>query len=36
MAPRHRWPYRSEHSEGGQFAAMEEPKLLVNDVRTFF
>jgi epoxide hydrolase len=36
MAPRHRWPYRSEHSEGGHFAAMEEPKLLVNDVRTFF
>jgi epoxide hydrolase len=36
MDPQHQVAYWSEHSEGGHFAAMEEPKLLVDDLRAFF
>jgi pimeloyl-ACP methyl ester carboxylesterase len=32
----HAMPYWSEHTEGGHFAAMEAPALLVDDLRTFF
>jgi epoxide hydrolase len=36
MDPQHQMAYWSGHSEGGHFAAMEEPKLLVDDLRAFF
>jgi pimeloyl-ACP methyl ester carboxylesterase len=36
MDPQHQMAYWNEHSEGGHFAAMEEPVLLVNDLRAFF
>jgi hypothetical protein len=36
MDPDHAMPYWSEHTEGGHFAAMEAPALLVDDLRTFF
>jgi pimeloyl-ACP methyl ester carboxylesterase len=36
MDPEHQMAYWNEHSEGGHFAAMEEPKLLVDDLRAFF
>jgi epoxide hydrolase len=36
MDPQHQMAYWSEHSAGGHFAAMEEPKLLVDDLRAFF
>ena len=36
MDPQHQMAYWNEHSEGGHFAAMEEPKLLVDDLRAFF
>jgi hypothetical protein len=29
-------PFWSEHTEGGHFAALEAPALLVEDLRTFF
>jgi len=28
--------YWNEHAEGGHFAAMEEPALLIDDLRAFF
>jgi epoxide hydrolase len=36
MDPQQQMAYWNEHSEGGHFAAMEEPGLLVDDLRTFF
>jgi pimeloyl-ACP methyl ester carboxylesterase len=36
MDPQHQLAYWNEHSEGGHFAAMEEPTLLVDDLRAFF
>jgi epoxide hydrolase len=36
MDPQDQMAYWGEHSEGGHFAAMEEPKLLVDDLRAFF
>ena len=36
MDPEHQMSYWSEHAEGGHFAAMEEPGLLVDDLRSFF
>jgi len=36
MDPDHGMPYWSEHAEGGHFAAMEAPSLLVEDLRAFF
>ena len=36
MDPQHQMAYWNEHSEGGHFAAMEEPKLLIDDLRAFF
>jgi hypothetical protein len=36
MAPQHQMDYWSEHPRVVIFAAMEEPKLLVNDLRAFF
>ena len=36
MDPQHQMAYWNEHSEGGHFAAMEEPKLLGDDLRAFF
>jgi epoxide hydrolase len=36
MDPHHEMAYWNEHPEGGHFAAMEEPALLVNDLRAFF
>jgi epoxide hydrolase len=36
MDPEHQMDYWNEHSEGGHFAAMEEPALLVGDLRAFF
>jgi epoxide hydrolase len=36
MDPQHQMAYWNEHSEGGHFAAMEEPALLVDDLRAFF
>lgn len=36
MDPEHKLPYWSEHAEGGHFAAMEAPELLVEDLRAFF
>jgi hypothetical protein len=36
MDPEHQMAYWNEHSEGGHFAAMEEPALLTEDLRTFF
>jgi epoxide hydrolase len=36
MDPQNRMAYWSEHAEGGHFAAMEEPALLVDDLRKFF
>jgi epoxide hydrolase len=29
-------PYWADDSEGGHFAAMEAPELLVDDLRAFF
>ena len=34
--PDHKMPFWSEHTEGGHFAALEAPALLVEDLRTFF
>jgi hypothetical protein len=36
MDPQHQMAYWNEHKEGGHFAAMEEPALLVEDLRAFF
>ncbi|MFD0363041.1 epoxide hydrolase family protein [Nocardia sp. GCM10030253] len=36
MDPDHRIGHFSEYASGGHFAAMEEPKLFLDDVRTFF
>ncbi len=36
MDPEHRIGHWSEFAEGGHFAAMEAPDLLVDDLRTFF
>ncbi len=36
MDPQHQMAYWAEHKEGGHFAAMEEPALLVDDLRAFF
>jgi len=36
MDPQHQMAYWNEHREGGHFAAMEEPALLVDDLRSFF
>jgi hypothetical protein len=36
MDPQHQMTYWTEHQEGGHFAAMEEPALLVDDLRAFF
>ncbi len=36
MDPQHQMAYWNEHAEGGHFAAMEEPALLVDDLRAFF
>jgi epoxide hydrolase len=36
MDPQHQMAYWNEHSEGGHFPAMEEPTLLVDDLRAFF
>ena len=36
MDPQHQMAYWSEHTEGGHFAAMEEPALLIEDLRAFF
>jgi epoxide hydrolase len=36
MDPDHKMPYWSDHAEGGHFAAMEAPDLLVEDLRAFF
>ena len=36
MDPDHKVPYWSDHAEGGHFAAMEAPDLLVEDLRAFF
>jgi epoxide hydrolase len=36
MDPKHQMAYWSEHTEGGHFPAMEEPALLIEDLRAFF
>jgi pimeloyl-ACP methyl ester carboxylesterase len=36
MDPQHRYAAWVEHAEGGHFPAMEEPELLVADIRSFF
>jgi epoxide hydrolase len=36
MDPQHQMTYWNEHTEGGHFAAMEEPALLIEDLRAFF
>jgi epoxide hydrolase len=36
MDPEQQMAYWSEHTEGGHFPAMEEPALLVEDLRAFF
>jgi epoxide hydrolase len=36
MDPQHQMAYWSEHTEGGHFPAMEEPALLIEDLRAFF
>jgi hypothetical protein len=36
MDPAHQMAYWNEHGEGGHFAAMEEPALLIDDLRAFF
>jgi pimeloyl-ACP methyl ester carboxylesterase len=36
MDPDHKVQYWADHTEGGHFAAMEAPELLVEDLRTFF
>jgi pimeloyl-ACP methyl ester carboxylesterase len=36
MDPQHQMAYWNEHAEGGHFAAMEEPALLIDDLRAFF
>jgi pimeloyl-ACP methyl ester carboxylesterase len=36
MDPQHQMVYWGEHAEGGHFPAMEEPALLIEDLRAFF
>jgi pimeloyl-ACP methyl ester carboxylesterase len=36
LDPNHERPYWNEHAEGGHFPAMEQPDLLVGDLRAFF
>jgi pimeloyl-ACP methyl ester carboxylesterase len=36
MDPQHQMAYWGEHTEGGHFPAMEEPALLIEDLRNFF
>ena len=36
MDPAEQLPFWSDHKEGGHFAALEAPELLINDLRTFF
>jgi hypothetical protein len=36
MDPGHEIAHWSEFERGGHFPAMEEPDLLVGDIRTFF
>ena len=36
MDPQHQTAYWGEHTEGGHFPAMEEPALLIDDLRAFF
>jgi hypothetical protein len=36
LDPRHETTHWSDFEQGGHFAAMEAPELLVGDVRTFF
>jgi epoxide hydrolase len=36
MDPQHQMAYWGEHTEGGHFPAMEEPALLIEDLRAFF
>ena len=36
MDPQHKHAVWVDHDEGGHFPAMEEPGLLVDDIRTFF
>ena len=36
MDPQHQMAYWNEHAEGGHFGAMEQPALLVDDLRVFF
>lgn len=36
MDPQHKYASWVEHAEGGHFPAMEEPALLVDDIRVFF
>jgi hypothetical protein len=34
--PDHKMPFWSEHTEGGHFAAIEAPAMLIEDLRAFF
>jgi hypothetical protein len=36
MDPQHKSAAWVDHAEGGHFPAMEEPALLVEDIRAFF
>jgi hypothetical protein len=36
MDPDEKMPFWADHPEGGHFAAMEAPELLVEDLRAFF
>ena len=36
MDPEQRMPFWSEHAQGGHFAALEVPDLLIDDLRAFF
>jgi len=36
LDPNHERAYWNEHAEGGHFPAMEQPDLLVDDLRSFF
>ena len=36
LDPNHERAYWNEHAEGGHFPAMEQPDLLVGDLRAFF
>jgi hypothetical protein len=36
MDPNHKMAHWSEFDRGGHFAAMKQPELLIDDMRTFF